>query len=52
MSLSEVKGKMSKLQLILIEDKAIMRKSKDWLARNQDNVSNWGDMCIPGLLFQ
>jgi hypothetical protein len=25
---------------------ALRRKSKDWLARNQDNVSEWGDMCI------
>ena len=30
----------------------IRRKSKDWLARNQDNVSGWGDMSICGLLFQ
>ena len=29
-----------------------MRKSKDWLAHNQDNVSEWGDMSIRGLLFQ
>jgi hypothetical protein len=31
---------------------ALRRKSKDWLARKQDNVSEWGDMCIRGLLFQ
>jgi hypothetical protein len=31
---------------------ASRRKSKDWLARNQDNVSEWGDMSIHGLLFQ
>ena len=31
---------------------ALRRKSKDWLARNQDNVSEWGDMFICGLLFQ
>jgi len=24
----------------------LKRKSKDWLARNQDNVSEWGDMSI------
>ena len=30
----------------------LRRKSKDWLARNQDNVSGWGDMSIRGLLFQ
>ena len=28
------------------------RKNKDWLARNQDNVFEWGDMSIRGLLFQ
>ena len=27
-------------------------KSKDWLARNQDNVSEWSDMSTHGLLFQ
>jgi hypothetical protein len=31
---------------------ALRRKSKDWLARNQDNVSEWGDMSILGMLFQ
>jgi hypothetical protein len=31
---------------------ALRRKSKDGLARNQDNVSEWGDMFICGLLFQ
>ena len=25
---------------------ALRRKSKDWLARNRDNVSKWGDMSI------
>ena len=25
---------------------ALRRKSRDWLARNQDNVSEWGDMSI------
>ena len=27
-------------------------KTKDWLARNQDNGSEWGDMSSRGLLFQ
>ena len=27
-------------------------KSKDWLARNQNDVSNWSDMYTRGLLFQ
>jgi hypothetical protein len=31
---------------------ALRGKSKNWLARNQDNVSEWGDMSISGLLFQ
>ena len=31
---------------------ALRRKSKDGLAWNQDNVSEWGDMSIRGLLFQ
>jgi hypothetical protein len=30
----------------------LWRKSKDWLARNQDNVSECGNMSIRGLLFQ
>ncbi len=30
----------------------LRRKNKDWLARNQDNVSDLGDMSIRGLLFQ
>jgi hypothetical protein len=31
---------------------ALRRKNKDWLARGQDNVSQWGGMSIRGLLFQ
>jgi hypothetical protein len=31
---------------------ALRRKSKHWSARNQDNVSEWSDMSIRGLLFQ
>ena len=30
----------------------LRRKSKDWLARNQNNVSYWNDMSTHGLLFQ
>jgi hypothetical protein len=30
----------------------LWRKSKDWLARNQDNVSEWGDISICGMLFK
>jgi hypothetical protein len=31
---------------------ALKKKSKDCLARNQDNVSEYDDMSIRGLLFQ
>jgi hypothetical protein len=31
---------------------ALRRKSKDWLARNQYNVSEWDVMSIRRLLFQ
>ena len=31
---------------------ALRRISKDWLARNQNNVSEWSDMSTRGLLFQ
>jgi len=31
---------------------ALRRKNKDWLAWNQDNESEWGDMSIRALLFQ
>jgi hypothetical protein len=31
---------------------SLRRKRKDWLARNQDNVSEWSDMSTHGLFFQ
>jgi hypothetical protein len=30
----------------------LRRKSKDWLAQNQNNVSEWSDMSTRRLLFQ
>ena len=30
---------------------ALRNKSKDWLARNEDNVSEWSNMSTHGLLF-
>ena len=30
----------------------LRKKSKDWSARNQNNVSKWSDMSTRGLLFQ
>jgi hypothetical protein len=31
---------------------ALRRKSKDWSAWNQNNVSEWSDISTRGLLFQ
>ena len=31
---------------------ALRRKNKDWLVRNQNNVSEWSDMSTHGQLFQ
>jgi len=31
---------------------AIKRKSNDWLARNQNNVSEWNNISTRGLLFE
>jgi hypothetical protein len=33
-------------------DAGLRSKSKDWLARNQNNVSEWSDMFIRELLLQ
>ena len=30
----------------------LMRRSKNWVTRNQDNMSGWGNMYIRGLLFR
>jgi hypothetical protein len=35
-----------------VKHAALTRKSKDWLAQNQNNVSKWSDMSTCGLLFQ
>jgi hypothetical protein len=32
--------------------KVLRSKNKDWLAQNQDNVSQWANMSIHGLLSQ
>ena len=31
---------------------ALSREIKEWLARNQNNVSEWSDMSTSGVLFQ
>ncbi len=50
------KGKYKKNRIIYytmdIKYAAFRRKSKDWLARNQNDVSEWSDMSTRGLLFQ
>ena len=33
------------------QNAALMRKSKDWLARNQNNVSEWSDISTQRLLL-
>ena len=50
----QVKRKTIKLVFVafLLQHAALKRKNKDWLALNQDNVSEWGDMSVGGLLFQ
>ena len=35
-----------------IKHAGLRSKIKDWLSWNQNNVSEWGDMSICGLLFQ
>ena len=35
-----------------VKHTVLRRKSKNWLALNQDNVYGWGDMSIRGLLLQ
>jgi hypothetical protein len=48
-------GQTNDYQLVFVAYNAkhaeLRRKSKDWLPRNQDNVSEWSDMYIHGLLF-
>ena len=34
------------------KDAALRKKSKDWLAWKQDNLSEWSDMSTHRLLFQ
>ena len=50
----EVKPKTIKMDICCFSAKhtALRRKSKDWLVRNQNNVSEWSDMSTRGLLFQ
>ena len=49
-----VQTKDYKIDICCISSKhaSLGRKSNDWFGRNQDNVSEWGDMFIRGLSFQ
>jgi hypothetical protein len=47
-----VKPKTIKCCCFSAKHATLRKKSKDGLAWNQDNVSEWGDMSIRGLLFQ
>jgi hypothetical protein len=50
-----VRAKPKTIKLVFVLVSPLSRqhyKEKDWLARNQDNVSEWGDMSIHKLLFQ
>ena len=49
-----IKPRTLKLEFVGFSAKhaALRRKSKDWLARNQTNISEWSDMSTRGLLFQ
>ena len=38
--------------LVIAASSSEEERAKDWLARNQENVSEWGDMSIRRLLFQ
>ena len=48
----QAKNKKIGICCFFAKQASLRRKSKDWLARNQDNVSEWGDVSIRGLLFQ
>jgi len=36
---------------IVVDKIPLKKKSKDWLARNQDNMSEWGDVYLLALLI-
>jgi len=50
--LSQTKDYEIGISSISAKHATLKRISNEWLARNQDNVSEWGDMSILGLLFQ
>ena len=55
-TLSPDRVKSKTIKLVFVASPLSMlhlrRKSKDWSARNQNNVSEWSNMSTHGLLFQ
>jgi hypothetical protein len=49
---SQTKGYIFGICCFSTKHAAIKSKSKDWLARNQNNVSKWSDRSTCGLLLQ
>ena len=49
---SQTKDNTIGIDCFSAKNAALRRKSKDWLARNQNNVSEWSDMSTRGVLFQ
>jgi hypothetical protein len=48
----ETKGYKMGICCFSTKHAALRRKSKGWLAQNQNNVSEWSDMSTRRLLFQ
>ena len=44
-------GQTKDYEICIAKQATLRKKSKDWLARNQD-MFEWSDMSIRGLLFQ
>ena len=45
-------GQANTVKLVFVARRVLRRKSKHWLNRNRDNVSEWSGMSTRGLLFQ
>ena len=48
----QAKGSKISICCFSAKHSAFRRKSKDWLAANQDNVSEWSNISTRRLLFQ
>ena len=49
---SEIKDYKNGICCFSTKHAALRRQSKDWLALNQNNVSEWSDMSTSRLMFQ